>query len=164
MTLRSLASLSTLAVALAIPGLARAQRAPYGKPITLEQARKVLAAAEAEAKKVVTPLGVSIAVLDSTCSVVALERMDNTSLGTAPIAQDKAATACNFRLDTKGAQDRLAQGGGSLILLALRGFTPIEGGVQLIVGGEIVGAIGISGGSSQQDEQIARAGAAVLGR
>jgi uncharacterized protein GlcG (DUF336 family) len=164
MSLRFLLSLAALAMAAAAPGLAHAQRAPYGKPITLEQARKVLAAAEAEAKKVVAPIGVSIAVIDSGCHVVVLQRMDNTSLGTPPIAQDKAATACNFRLDTKSAQDSLAQGGGNLSLLALRGMTPVQGGVQLVVGGEIVGAIGISGGSSQQDEQIARAGAAALAR
>lgn len=149
-----------LAATLAAP--AHAQRAPYGAPLTLDQARKVIAAAEAEAKKVVAPLGVSIAVHDSGCNLVALERLDGTSLGTMPVAQDKAYTACAFRLDTKGAMDRLAQGGGNMILLALRNFTPIEGGVQIIVDGKIVGSIGISGGSSAQDEQIARAGAAAL--
>lgn len=153
----TLALLTTLA---AMPALA--QRAPYGAPLTIEQARRVLAAAEAEAKKVVAPLGVTIAIHDSSCQLSLLERMDNTSLGTVPVAQDKAYTACAFRLDTKGAMDRLAQGGGNLIMLKLREFTPIEGGVQLIVDGRIIGAIGISGGSSTQDEQIARAGAAAL--
>jgi len=164
MKFRSFIFLASVAVTVAAPGLALAQRAPYGKPLGLELARKVAAAAEAEARKVVAPAGVTIAVYDSTCNLVLLDRMDNTSLGTVPVAQDKASTACNFRLDTKGAMDRLAQGGGNMILLALRGFTAIEGGVQLIVDGQLVGAIGISGGSSQQDEQVARAGAAALGR
>lgn len=152
------AAAATLAAAPAL-----AQRAPYGEPISLDQARRVVHAAEHEAKKIVQPLGVTIAVVDSTCTPVLVTRMDNTSLGTVAVAQDKAMTACKFRLDTKGAQERLAQGGNNLILLELRDFTPIEGGVQLIVGGQLVGAIGVSGGSSAQDEQIARAGASAVG-
>ncbi len=69
---------------------------PYGKPISSDQARKVLAAAEAEAKKVVAPLGVTISIHDSSCNLVLLERMDNTSLGTVAVAQDKASRpVCN---------------------------------------------------------------------
>jgi uncharacterized protein GlcG (DUF336 family) len=155
-------AITLVLLTLALPATAFAQRAPYGTPVTLEQAQKVMAAAHAEARKIMGPVGVTIAVHDSACQLVALERMDNTSLGTTQVAQDKSSTACNFRLDTKGAMGRLAQGGENLILLALRGFTPIEGGVQLVVDGRLIGAIGVSGGSSQQDEQIARAGAAAL--
>ena len=153
-----------LAAAIALPGVAHAQRAPYGAPITLEQAKKVLAAAEAEAKKVVAPVGVTIAVHDSGCNVVLVQRMDNTSLATVQVAQDKSYAACGFRLDTKGVMDRLSKGGEWLFLLGIRGLTPVEGGMPIIVDGKLIGSIGISGGSSQQDAQVAKAGAEALNK
>jgi glc operon protein GlcG len=135
---------------------------PYGAPLTLEQARKVLAAAEAEARKVIAPQGVTIAIHDAGCNLLLLERMDNTNLGTTLVAQDKSYAACAFRLDTKVAQDRMTKGGEGLIFLQLRGLTAVEGGLPIIVGGLQVGSIGISGGSSAQDAQIAKAGVDAL--
>lgn len=147
---------------LALPGLAQAQRMPYGEAVTLDQARKVLAAAQAEAAKIVAPQGVSIAVVDAGCNLVALYRMDNTNLGGTLISQDKAYSACAFRLDTRGAQDRMTKGGEGMIFLQLNRMTAVEGGFPLVVGGKTIGAVGVSGGSSEQDGQIARAAAAAL--
>lgn len=158
----SLASAVLAASATLVPSLAEAQRMPYGAPLTLEQARKVLAAAEAEARKVVAPQGVTIAIHDSGCNLLLLQRMDNTNLGTTLVAQDKSYAACAFRLDTKVAQDRMTAGGPGLIFLQLRGLTAVEGGLPIIVGGLQVGSIGISGGSSAQDAQIAKVGVDAL--
>ena len=156
-----------LSVAVALLGLAaaaQAQRVPYGEPLSLDQAQKIAHTAEQEARRITQPLGVTIAVHDSGCNLVLLHRMDNTNLGTVQVAQDKSYTACAFRTNTKGAMDRLTAGGAGLIFLQLRGFTAIEGGVPLIVDGKQVGSVGISGGSSEQDNQIATAAAAAIGR
>ena len=149
-------------LACAAAGAAHAQRMPYGAPITLEQAKKVLAAAETEARKVVLPLGVTIAIHDSGCNLLLLQRMDSTNIGTVPIAQDKSYTACAFRTDTKPAMERMTAGGAGMIFLQLRGFTAIEGGLPIIVDGKQIGSIGVSGGSSAQDDQIGKAGLAAL--
>lgn len=141
---------------------ALAQRAPYGAPITLEQARKVVAAGQEEARKLGVPTGVAIAVLDSGCHLRLLETQENSNLGVPPIAQDKAYTACAFRVDTRASQAFMAQGGNGLILMKLRDFTPIEGGKPIVVDGKQIGAVGVSGGSSSQDAAIADAAAAAL--
>ena len=139
------------AAVLVLPGFAQAQRMPYGEAVTLEQARKVLAAAQAEAVKTVAPQGVSIAVVDAGCNLVALYKMDNTNLGGTVISQDKAYSACAFRLDTRGAQDRMTKGGDGMIFLQLNRMTAVEGGFPLVVGGKTIGAVGVSGGTSEQD-------------
>ena len=137
-----------------------AQRAPYGPPITLDQARKVLAAAEQEAKKNGWP--VAIAVLDSGCNLVALEKLDNTNHVSTQIAQDKAWTACAYRVPTKVVQDLLAKGAENLRYLQLHRMTAVDGAVPIVVDGKLVGAIGVSGVTSEQDGQVARAGAESL--
>jgi glc operon protein GlcG len=152
--------LSVLALLAAAPALA--QRAPYGAPITLDQARKIVAAGQEAARAQNVPTGVAIAVLDSGCHLRLLETQDNSNLGVPPIAQDKAYTACAFRVDTRASQAFMAQGGNGLILLKLRDFTPIEGGRPIVVDGRIIGAVGVSGGSSAQDAAIADAAAAAL--
>ncbi len=130
---------------------------PYGAPVTLEQARKVVAAAEAEARK--NNWNVVIAVLDSGGHLVLLQRLDNTQFASVEIAQQKAYSAVAFRRPTKVFQDALAAGGEGLRLLKLQGATPVEGGLPIIVEGKIIGAIGVSGVTSQQDNQIAKSGA-----
>jgi glc operon protein GlcG len=157
-------TLSAVAVLLFLPDAAQAQRFPYGAPITLEQAKKVAAAGQAEQKKINVPTGVAIAVLDSGCRLVLLETMDNSNVGVPPIAQDKAYTACAFRVNTKNSQDFMAKGGAGMILLKLRDFTPIEGGEPIIVDGKTIGAVGVSGGSSEQDALIAKAAAAAISK
>jgi glc operon protein GlcG len=133
---------------------------PYGPPISLEQAKKVLAGAEAEAKK--NNWNMVIAVLDSGGHLVMLDRMDGTQLGSIDAAKDKAYSAVLFRRPTKVFQDLVGQGGPNLRLLRLAGASPLEGGIPLIVDGKIVGAVGVSGAASEQDAQVAKAGAESL--
>ncbi len=133
---------------------------PYGAPIPLERARQVLAAAQEEARK--NKWAVAIAIVDGGGHLVAFERMDHTQTGSVVVALEKAKTSAAFRRSTKALQDVVASGGEGLRMLALPGSTPIEGGLVLIHEGRIVGAIGVSGVTSAQDGQIAKAGAAAL--
>jgi uncharacterized protein GlcG (DUF336 family) len=130
---------------------------PYGEPITLEAAKKVMAAAEAEATK--NKWVMAIAILDSTGHLVMLHRMENTQYGSIAVAEDKARTALDFRRPSKVFEDLVAQGGIGLRTLGLRGATPLEGGLPIIAGGKIIGAIGVSGATAVQDGQVAKAGA-----
>lgn len=133
---------------------------PYGAPISLGQAKKAMAAAEAEARKNNWP--VVIAILDSGGNIVMLQRLDNTQFGSVEVARSKAHTAVAFRRPTKVFQDLVAQGGANLRLLKLEGASVLEGGVPIIVGGQVIGGIGVSGVTSQQDAQVATAGADAL--
>jgi uncharacterized protein GlcG (DUF336 family) len=133
---------------------------PYGVPINLEQAKKAIAAAEAEAKK--NNWSMVIAVLDSGGNLVMLERMDGTQLGSIEAAKDKAYSAVLYRRPTKVFQDLVRQGGPNLRLLRLSGASPLEGGIPILVDGKIIGAIGVSGAASEQDAQVAKAGADAL--
>jgi uncharacterized protein GlcG (DUF336 family) len=149
-----LASLFVTAVAAQTP------TTPYGAPITLDQAKKVLAGAEAEARK--NSWNVVIAILDSGGHLVLLQRLDNTQFASVEVAQQKAYSAVAFRRPTKVFQDGVAAGGEGLRILKLAGATPVEGGLPLIFDGKLVGSIGVSGVTSQQDNQIAKAGADAL--
>jgi uncharacterized protein GlcG (DUF336 family) len=128
---------------------------PYGPAISLEQAQKVVAAAEAEAKKQKWP--VAIAVVDSGGYLVLFQRLDNTQLGSVEVSIEKAKTAVLYRRPTKVFEDRIAQGGAELKLLRLPGM-PLEGGVPIIREGKIIGGIGVSGVQSTQDAAVAAAG------
>jgi len=132
----------------------------YGAPITLEQAKKVIAAAEAEATK--NRWNVVIVVLDPGGHLVALHRLDGTQIGSIEVAKDKARSAVFFRRPTKVFQDLVAQGGANLRLLNLSGASLLEGGIPLMMDGKIVGGIGVSGVTSEQDAQTAKAGADAL--
>jgi glc operon protein GlcG len=133
---------------------------PYGAPIGLEQAKKVIAGAEAEAKK--NSWNVVIAVLDSGGHLVMLQRLDGAQLGSLEAAKEKAYSAVLYRRPTKVFQDLVAQGGPNLRLLRLSGASPLEGGIPIIVDGKLIGAVGVSGVTSEQDAQIAQAGAEAL--
>jgi glc operon protein GlcG len=133
---------------------------PYGEPIKLEAALKVIAAAEVEANKNSWP--VAIAVVDCGGHLVAFHRLDNTQLGSVEVALQKAKTSALFRRPTKAFEDTLAMGGASLKILSLPGALPVEGGLPIIVDGKIVGAIGVSGVKSTEDAQIAAAGLEAL--
>lgn len=137
-----------------------AEPPPYGAPISLPEAKRVLAAAQAEAAR--NKWSVAIAVVDSGGHLVAFERMDTTQYGSVEVAQEKARTAAAFRRPSKAFQDIVAAGGEGMRMLRLSGAVPIEGGLPLIVGGKIVGAIGVSGVTSAQDGQIAAAGTAAV--
>ena len=131
---------------------------PYGVGIGYDAAKKALAAAEAEAKK--NNWTVAIAIVDSAAKLVAFSKMDNTQHASVDIAIGKAVTSNNRKRPTKALQDLIAQGGGNLRLLAVPGVLPLEGGVPIVVDGKIVGAIGVSGVLSNQDAEVAMAGAA----
>jgi glc operon protein GlcG len=130
---------------------------PYGDPITLEAAKKVMAAAEAEAMKNGWP--VAIGIVDSTSHLVMLHKMDNTQFASIAIAEGKARTALDFRRPTKVLEDAVAGGGAGLRLLAIPDAWTLEGGVPILVDDKIIGAIGVSGVMSSQDAQVATAGA-----
>jgi uncharacterized protein GlcG (DUF336 family) len=130
---------------------------PYGAPIGLEAAKKVMASAEAEAVK--NNWGMAIAILDSTGHLVMLHKLDNTQYGSILVAEDKARTALDFRRPSKVFEDLVAQGGLGMRTLGLRGATPLEGGLPIVVDSKIVGAIGVSGATAVQDGQVAKAGA-----
>jgi glc operon protein GlcG len=129
---------------------------PYGAPITIDAARKTMAAAEAEATK--NHWGVAIAIVDSGANLVMLHRLDNAQLSATRIAEAKARTAVEFRRPTKALEDAVAGGGVGLRVLTF-GASVAEGGVPIISGGRIIGGIGVSGVASHQDAQVAQAGA-----
>ncbi len=129
---------------------------PYGAPISLDGAKKAAAAAVEEVKKIGAAPD-AIAIVDHGGFLIYFERMDNTQLGSVEIAIDKARSAALFRRPSKVFEDALAA--GRTAILALHGATPFEGGLPLVSGGKIVGAIGASGGTAQQDGQVAKAGA-----
>lgn len=138
---------------------ALAQPAPYGAPINIEQARKAMDAAEAEARK--NNWQVVIAIVDNGGHLVMLHRLDAQN-ASVDIATGKAKTAVNFRRPTKALEDSLAAGGSALRLLALRDTTPLQGGLPIVVDGKIIGAIGVSGVTAPQDEVVAKAGVDTL--
>src|SRR5881628_3472151 len=129
---------------------------PYGTPITLEQAKKVMAGAEAEAKK--NNWNVVMVVLDSGGNLVMLQRMDGAQFGSIEVAKEKAYSAVAFRRPTKAFDDALAQGGNNLRILRVPGASPLEGGIPIVVDGKLIGSVGVSGVTSAQDAQIGRAG------
>ena len=128
----------------------------YGTPIALELAKKAIAAAEAEAKK--NNWNMVIVILDSGGNIVMLQRMDGAQLGSIDVAKEKAYSAVAFRRPTKAFDDALAQGGANLRILRLPGASPVEGGIPVVADGKVIGSVGVSGGTSAQDAQVARAG------
>ena len=133
---------------------------PYGASINGENAKKVAAAALAEARK--NNWTMAVAVVDTAGDLVYFEKLDGTQAASVGIAVDKARSSARFKRPTKALQDVLAAGGEGLRLLALQGAVPVDGGVPLLIEGKIVGAIGMSGGTSAQDGQCAAAGVAAL--
>ena len=151
-----------VAVALVLSAVsARAQLPnPYGASITLENARKAATAALAEARK--NGWAMAAAVVDPAGDLVYFEKLDGTQAASSDIAVEKARASARFKRPTKALQDALAAGGEGLRILGLPGAVPVDGGVPIVMDGKIVGAIGLSGGTSAQDGQCAAAGAAIL--
>jgi uncharacterized protein GlcG (DUF336 family) len=146
---------------LAGPMTAAAQSQLPTKPVlTLEAAKRVAAAAEAEASR--NGWAVSIAVLDDSGQLLLFQRMDGAKLVATDIAIRKARTAAYFQGPTKDLEEEVA--GGRTALLPIDGFMPLQGGVPLMYEGKIVGAVGVSGVTGEQDAQCALAGAAALER
>jgi len=128
----------------------------YGSNITLDQAKKVLAAADAEARKNAWPM--AIAIVDTAGQLVLYQRHDNTQTASVQVAQDKAVSAAMYRRPTKVFQDMVAKGDDGMRALGLRGASPVEGGLTITVEGKIIGGIGVSGMASDQDGVVAKAG------
>lgn len=135
------------------------ERPPYGPEIGVDQAKKIAAGAVAESKK--NGWRMAIAVVDNHGFLVYYERMDDTQTASVQVALDKAKAAAMFRRPTKAFEDGIK--GGRVALLGLSGATPIEGGVPIMAGGKVIGAIGVSGAASDQDAQAAMAGLKAAG-
>src|SRR5256885_6610721 len=129
--------------------------ASYGPPVTTEQARKAVSVALAEARA--NGWSMAAAVVDPAGILVYFEKVDDTQHASPQIAIDKARSAALFKRPTKMFQDSIERGGVGLRVMKLRGAIPVEGGVPLVVNGQIVGALGVSGGTAEQDGQCAKA-------
>jgi len=151
-----------LFVALGVTSVLAQTPPPYGPAITLEQAKKAMAAAEAEAAR--NSWAVVIAVIDSGGNQVMLHRLDNAQLAAIDAAVAKAQTALSFKLPSKALEDAVTAGGPGLRLVGVKGIFAVEGGIPILIDGKIVGAIGVSGGLSGQNSQVARAGIEGVGK
>ena len=159
-TLKMFICAGVLALLAAFPARAQTTPPPYGPPIGIENARKVMAAAEAEAVK--NNWAVVIVIIDSGGHLVMLHRRDDVQLSSIEISQGKAKTSLMFKRPSKVLDDAISSGGPGLRFLALKDIVPLEGGLPLLLDGKIVGAIGVSGVLSSQDAQIARTGVEAL--
>ena len=146
----------------AAPATASKPPLPYGAPVSLETARACAKAAVQTA----TANGwfMVVTVLDAGGHIVLTERMDNAQFGSVEPARQKAYTAVAFRRSTKVFEDMIAQGGSALRLLKLPDALPIEGGLPLVKDGKVIGAVGTSGGSAQQDGVVAQSCVDTLGQ
>ena len=133
---------------------------PYGAPITLDRAEAVLTAALGESKNRNWKLICSV--VDSGANLVSFKRMDNAQIASIDIAIHKARTAVKFRRETKVFEENIQKGFNYLI--TLDDVIGSRGGIPLVEGGKIIGAIGCSGGTGSQDEVVAKAGAATVNK
>lgn len=161
------AALFAVALNLPVAALAQAPAAPampaplpYGESLSLADARKCAAAVQTEAAK--NQWLMVVTVVDSGGHTVLTERMDNAQFGSVQPALEKAQGAVAFRRPTKFFEDLIAQGGAALRILSLPGVLPIDGGLPIVRAGKIIGGVGASGGSSQQDGIVAAACVAAL--
>ena len=148
---------AAMCAAVAIAAQANAQVPQYGPTVDLETAKKVLVAAQAEARKNSWP--VAVAIVDNHGFLVAYEMMDNTQTASAQVAIDKAVSSAMYRRPTKAFQDAIAGGGAGMRAMNLRNASMVEGGIPLMSGGKVIGAIGVSGVNADQDGMVAKAGA-----
>ena len=160
---RSIKRIPGVLLLLALSLIVRAQTVTEKKTLTIEGAKKVIAAAVAYAKKNNAPGGV-IAVVDDGGNLMALERLDGTFAAGATISIGKARTAVLFKRPTKVFEDIIKNGRTAMVALPDSLFTPLQGGIPIVIDGQIVGGVGVSGASSAtQDEELAIAGANVFG-
>jgi len=126
--------------------------------LTLEDCKRIAAAAEAEAKK--NNWNVCVATVDDGGHLLHLFRMDGATPANSRIAIEKGRTAAETRRSTAMWEDRVK--GGRMVMLKMPGVTPVQGGLPIVIDGECIGAVGVSGVQSHEDEQIAKAGIAAL--
>jgi uncharacterized protein GlcG (DUF336 family) len=128
--------------------------------LTLEDCKRIAAAAEAEARK--NNWNVCVAILDDGGHLLHLFRMDGATPANSRIAIEKGRTAAETRRSTAMWEDRVK--GGRMAMLKMPGVTPVQGGLPIVIDGECIGAVGVSGVQSHEDEQIAKTGIGVLGQ
>lgn len=133
---------------------------PYGPAVSLDNAKKAASQALAEARK--NGFTMAVAIVDTAGNLIYFEKMDGTQNGSVNVAIEKARSAALFKRSTRTFQDTVAAGGEGLRVLGLPGAIPVEGGLPLLMDCKVVGAIGVSGGTSAEDGQCAQAGAAAL--
>jgi glc operon protein GlcG len=161
MNLSTTLAMATLSLLLALPVATRAQELPkYGTDVDLAMAKKIMVAAEAEAKQKGWP--VAIAIVDTHGLLLLFQRLDQTQHGSVEVAIEKARTAALFRRESKVFEDMIGQGGANMKVLKLPGALGVEGGLPIIVDGKIVGGIGVSGVKSSEDAEVGRAGLKAL--
>ena len=147
-----------LVLAAAAPAAAQQIPGPYGPAVTLAQAERAIDAARAEAAR--RGFTMSFAVVDPAGELVSFEKMDGTQNASTEVAHAKARSAARFRRSTKVWSDSLAAGRTAIVTLP--GVIAIEGGVPILADGRVIGALGVSGGSSEEDGQVAAVGLAAL--
>jgi glc operon protein GlcG len=152
--------LFVLTLALGAMNAGAQMNVPYGQPVSVDNAKRAAAAALAEARK--NNWSMAVAVVDPNGTLIYYEKMENTQIGSADVSIAKARSAAKFKRPTKAFQDALAAGGAGLRILGIEGAVPVEGGVPIVIDGKIVGAIGVSGDTSDHDGICATAGAAVV--
>ena len=130
------------------------------KYITLEGAKRMMAAAEAEAVR--NGWNMAISIVDAAGNTILFARLDETQPGSIAVAQNKARTAANFKRPTKALEDMVAS--GRTVFLAIDGLLPLQGGVPVTIEGKVIGAVGVSGGTAAQDEQVGLAAIGALGQ
>lgn len=128
------------------------------KYITLETAKKMAEAGEAEARK--NGWNVALAIVDASGGLILFHKLDDTQTGSIAVAQGKARAAALFKRPSKALEEAIAA--GKLPFLSVEGIVPMQGGLPVVVEGKVVGAVGVSGVTSAQDEQVAQAALAVL--
>jgi len=143
-------------LAASVGSLAVSADLPVKKVLTLKAAKAIAAAAEAEANK--RGFTAVIAIVDDGGHLLFLERLDNTQVASVDVAIDKARTASIFRRPSKDFEDQIKNGRAASLVLP--GATPLQGGIPILVDGKVIGAIGVSGNTPQEDEEIAKTGAA----
>ena len=151
-------ALAAASLTLAIAATAFSQPLATKRALTLETAKKIAAAAEAEALK--NKWTMYITIVDDSGTPLYIERIDDTQLGSFQVSIDKARSAVLFKRPTKAFEDQVA--GGRTVVLKLPGALPVEGGVPLMADGKVIGGIGVSGGTSAQDGQVAQVAVAAL--
>lgn len=145
----------TVTLLLTMVAVATQAQLPTKQVLTLDAAKKIAASAEAEAKK--RGATVVIAVVDDGGYLLVLERLDETQVASVDVGIAKARTAAIFRRPSKVFEDQVKN--GRIAALALPGAVALQGGVPIIINGKVIGAIGVSGNSPQEDEDIAKVGA-----
>jgi uncharacterized protein GlcG (DUF336 family) len=155
---RTISLLSSLAVFALITGTGPAQAQSYGSNITTDQAKKIAAGAIAECQK--NKWRTAVAIVDTGGSLVHFERIDDTQVASLKIALDKAYAAAIYRRPTRVWEDAMAK--GRTAVLSLAGVVASPGGLPIVSDGKVIGAIGVSGATGDQDEQCAKAGLSAM--